>query len=179
MKKVFIPLVVMLLLVPLVAADNVTIDTDKKIYNQGENVTFTMYNNNSSSVVMDFKWSILNNSTGQCIYGCIRAAVYDPITIPPGGNYSWTWDQEGENGKVGSGTYKGRLGNYYSNEFEIIANVSILTYYRGLGQYPNIVETADLLKAADDWTSSVIPPGFSVSITTAQLLTLAYEWRNS
>lgn len=58
-------------------------------------------------------------------------------------------------------------------------NVDILSYYRGLGQYPNIVETTDLLKAADDWRNDAIPPGFSVSIATGQLLTLADEWRNS
>ncbi len=55
----------------------------------------------------------------------------------------------------------------------------ILTYYRGLGQSTSIVETNDLLKAADDWRGDIIPPGFSVSITTSQLLALADEWRNS
>ena len=55
----------------------------------------------------------------------------------------------------------------------------ILSHYRNLGQYPNIVETNDLLKAADDWRNDAIPPGFSASIATSQLLTLADEWRNS
>lgn len=58
-------------------------------------------------------------------------------------------------------------------------NTDIVTYYRGLGQNPNVVETGDLLKAADDWRDNIIPPGFSVSIATSQLLTLADEWRNS
>jgi Matrixin len=55
----------------------------------------------------------------------------------------------------------------------------ILSYYKGLGQNPNVVETAELLKAADDWRTDTVPPGFSASVTTAQLLTLADEWRNS
>jgi hypothetical protein len=55
----------------------------------------------------------------------------------------------------------------------------ILVYYRGLGIYSNIVETNDVLKAADDWRNDVVPQGFSVPITTAQLLTLIEEWRNS
>lgn len=55
----------------------------------------------------------------------------------------------------------------------------ILSYYRGLGQSTGIVETADLLKAADDWRNNIVSPGFSISITTIQLLTLANEWRNS
>ena len=55
----------------------------------------------------------------------------------------------------------------------------MLAYYRGLGQYPDIVETNDLLKAADDWRNNVIPPGFSVLIATDQLLVLADEWRAS
>ena len=55
----------------------------------------------------------------------------------------------------------------------------VLSYYRGLGQYSNIVETSDLLKAADDWRDNIIPPGFYLSITTSQLLVLADEWRNA
>jgi hypothetical protein len=56
---------------------------------------------------------------------------------------------------------------------------NVLAYYRGLGQYPSVVETSDLLKAADDWRDNIIPPGFSAGIITDQLLTLADEWRNS
>jgi hypothetical protein len=59
------------------------------------------------------------------------------------------------------------------------SNNDIVAYYRGLGQYPNTVETSDLLKAADDWRNNIIPSGFSVSIATSQLLTLADEWRSS
>lgn len=58
-------------------------------------------------------------------------------------------------------------------------NTDIIAYYRGLGQDPNVVETTDLLKAANDWRDDIIPSGYSVSITTEQLLTLADEWRNS
>lgn len=52
----------------------------------------------------------------------------------------------------------------------------ILAYYRGLGDDPLVVETSDLLQAADDWLADVVPDGFTVAITTAQLLTLADEW---
>jgi hypothetical protein len=55
----------------------------------------------------------------------------------------------------------------------------IIAYYRGLNQFPNVVETKDLLKAADDWRNNIVPPEFSASITTQQLLTLADEWRVS
>jgi len=55
----------------------------------------------------------------------------------------------------------------------------ILACYRGLGKYPNIVETSDLLKAADDWRNNVNCPCFPAVITTMQLLELADEWRNS
>jgi hypothetical protein len=58
-------------------------------------------------------------------------------------------------------------------------NGDILVYYRGLDVYPDIVETSDLLKAADDWRDGIVPPGFSVGIATDQLLTLADEWRSS
>lgn len=56
------------------------------------------------------------------------------------------------------------------------AVADILDYYRGLGDYPDVVETQDLLKAANDWANEVIPPGFSQAITTQQLLELANEW---
>ena len=182
MKKIFGPMIAIFLLTSLVmaATSGVAITTDKKLYQIGENITFTLYNNNSTTFEIDFKPSIVNN-TGNCVYGCFWIAVYNPLIVPPGGNYSLTWDQKGENGQVSPGIYKGRLGNYYSNEFEI-SNVSstgdILSYYRGLGQNPNMIETTDLLKAADDWRNGIIPPGFSVSLTTTQLLTLVDEWRN-
>jgi hypothetical protein len=56
---------------------------------------------------------------------------------------------------------------------------TILAYYRGLGKNPNIVETRDLLKAADDYREKIVPSGFSLSITLSQLMTLADEWKNS
>jgi len=55
----------------------------------------------------------------------------------------------------------------------------IISYYRSLGSNSNIVETTDLLKAADDWSSDVAPPGFASPITTQQLLALADEWSRS
>ena len=60
-----------------------------------------------------------------------------------------------------------------------IVQGDIIAYYRGLNKYPNVVETADLLRAADDWIGNIVPPGFSASITTQQLLTLSEEWRVS
>ncbi len=178
MKKVLGSFVAILLLSHFAIADSVTIETDKKIYNQSELINFTMYNNNLDNIDIDFKPSILNN-TGKCIWGCIWAAIYDPITIAPGGNYSWTWNQKGENGNVAPGIYKGILEGYYSNNFEIVDNGKMFTYYRELGQDHNIMETNDLLKAADDWRSDIVAPGFSFVITTGQLLTAADEWRNS
>lgn len=62
---------------------------------------------------------------------------------------------------------------------DFTAQDAMLTYYRGLGSNPNVVETSDLLTAANDWRDNIIPPGFSASITTDQLLILADEWRNS
>ena len=55
----------------------------------------------------------------------------------------------------------------------------ILSYYRNLGNIPNVVETTDLLKAADDWSNNVAPQGFASPITTQQLLALADEWARS
>ncbi len=120
MNKMLEILLAILMLTSLaIAADvNVTIDTDKEIYNQGEIVQFTIYNHDLNTVEIDFKPSVLDN-TGKCVWGCIWAAIYDPITIPSGGSYSWTWDQTGENGQVDPGYYKGELCGYYSNEFEI------------------------------------------------------------
>lgn len=158
---------------------NTVIKTDKNIYSQGEIVQFTIYNNNSSTLEIDFKPSVLDNNTGNCVWGCIWAAVYTPIIVSPGGNHSWTWDQKGENGTVSPGYYKGVLGEYYSNEFEIIPQQDIVANYRGLGQDPAKVETGDLLKAADDWRDNIVPSGFSTSIVTSQLLALADEWRSS
>jgi hypothetical protein len=55
----------------------------------------------------------------------------------------------------------------------------ILSYYRGLGNDPNVVETTDLLRAADDWSNNVAPQGFASPITTQQLLGLADEWSST
>jgi hypothetical protein len=55
----------------------------------------------------------------------------------------------------------------------------ILAYYRGLTGSPSVVDTADLLQAADDWSNNVTVSGFSQPITTQQLLTLANEWSSS
>lgn len=55
----------------------------------------------------------------------------------------------------------------------------ILSYYRSLGQYPDKMETDDLLKAADDWRNNVISPCSHIPLATSQLLALADEWGNS
>jgi|GEM_PF-5462690 len=55
----------------------------------------------------------------------------------------------------------------------------IMAYYRGLTGSPTVVDTADLLQAADDWSNDVTPSGFTEPITTAQLLELANEWSSS
>ncbi len=54
--------------------------------------------------------------------------------------------------------------------------VDILAYYRAYSGVAGVVETADLLKAANDWTNAVVPPGFTEAISTTQLLALANEW---
>ena len=84
---------------------------------------------------------------------------------------------------VPSGTYRifihvvDKDGSNYGEYKDIITGeTDILLYYRGLGNYPNVVETTDLLKAADDWSNNIAPPGFASPITTQQLLSLADEW---
>ncbi len=52
----------------------------------------------------------------------------------------------------------------------------ILAYYRAYSGDPNVVDTEDLLKAADDWANGITPPDFSEPLTTEQLLQLADEW---
>jgi len=56
------------------------------------------------------------------------------------------------------------------------AEGDILAYYRAYSGDPNVVDTADLLQAINDWASGTIPPGFSQAITTMQLLQLINEW---
>jgi parallel beta-helix repeat protein len=52
----------------------------------------------------------------------------------------------------------------------------IIDYYRRLHEPYDEVDTEDLLAAADDWLSDVVPPGFEGPITTLELLQLADEW---
>jgi len=56
---------------------------------------------------------------------------------------------------------------------------TIIDYYRSQGSNPTVVETGDLLKAADDWREDITPPGFTAPITTQELLQLADEWRST
>lgn len=52
--------------------------------------------------------------------------------------------------------------------------VDILSYYRGLGNNPSVVETEDLLRAADDWVKNINPV-----ISTLELMQLANEWSST
>ena len=56
------------------------------------------------------------------------------------------------------------------------AVADILAYYRAYSGEPSVVDTQDLLWAANDWANEVAPPGFNEPIITVQLLTLANEW---
>jgi len=56
------------------------------------------------------------------------------------------------------------------------ALADILAYYRGYSGDAEVVETTDLLKAANDWANAVVPPDFTECISTIQLLALANEW---
>jgi hypothetical protein len=58
-------------------------------------------------------------------------------------------------------------------------NMTIIDYYKSLGTNKSIVETTDLLKAADDWSNNRTIDGFTLPITTQQLLSLADEWSRS
>ena len=66
-----------------------------------------------------------------------------------------------------------------ANDSIAVLGLDILSYYRNLGSDPNVVETRDLLRAADDWSNDITPPGFPSPITTQQLLTLADEWSST
>ena len=111
---------------------------------------------------------------------------------PTGGNYYSDYndsdtmsgpnqDQPGSDG-IGDTPYNisggaGAKDRYpFMSENGWISPTDILSYYRSLGSNPNIVETTDLLKAADDWSNNIAPPGCDSSITTQQLLILADEW---
>jgi plastocyanin len=101
--------------------------------------------------------------------------VFDSGTLILRQTFNWTFNE--------TGTFKYHctihptimLGTVIVTE----APKDILTYYRGLGNDPNVIETTDLLKAADDWSNSIAPPGFISPITTQQLLALADEWSRS
>ena len=106
------------------------------------------------------------------VAGGTTTTVKYKLTVPPGtkpGTYSI-------NGTVAT---SGSIADITGDNTISVTAGDMLSYYRGLGINPNIVETNDLLKASDDWRNDIIPPGFSVSITTDQLLVLADEWRGS
>jgi len=83
-----------------------------------------------------------------------------------------------------AGTYSYKVyandtaGNMGVSETRVVKVGNILDYYRSwltTGD-PNVVETQELLKAADDWSNDVVPPGFTDPLTTQELLQLAEEW---
>ena len=55
-------------------------------------------------------------------------------------------------------------------------DIFFLAYYRAYSGDPDVVETPDLLKAANDWANGISAPGFDNAIPTLQLLQLANEW---
>jgi glucose/arabinose dehydrogenase len=117
---------------------------------------------------------------------------------PPAGEKMWSVKElrvaSHENGRIGA--YVRSFGQDTDNEMYVMTSQNlgpsgntgkvfkikpfvILTYYRSLGNDPNVVETTDLLKAADDWSRDTTPQGFTSPITTQQLLTLADEWSST
>jgi parallel beta-helix repeat protein len=62
------------------------------------------------------------------------------------------------------------------SEIVTVRAVDIFDYYRRLHGAYDVVDTLDLLAAADDWIADEVPPGFDQPITTMQLLALADEW---
>jgi hypothetical protein len=79
----------------------------------------------------------------------------------------------------GTTTITASNGSIEGNATAQVTATSILSFYRGLGADPDVVETTDLLKAADDWSRDIPAPGFICTITTQQLLMLADEWSKS
>jgi plastocyanin len=137
----------------------------------------------------------------------INNSVFDrkAITIPMGATVTWkNFDTAvhtvtADNGSFSSGillsnmnfsqtfSTRGIYGYHSSIHPSMIGSVivvapsdiPILSYYRSLGTNPNIVETQDLLKAADDWSNNRTVDNFTNPITTQQLLILAEEWSRS
>jgi formate-dependent nitrite reductase cytochrome c552 subunit len=54
--------------------------------------------------------------------------------------------------------------------------LDIKAFYRRLGSDTNIVETTDVLTAAEDWRNNKAPAGFEQAITTQEFLSLIDEW---
>ena len=58
----------------------------------------------------------------------------------------------------------------------VLVRRNILCYYCCLEGDCCYVSTTELLKAADDWSKNIAPPGFDEPLTTTQLLQLADWW---
>ncbi|MCK5660517.1 MAG: hypothetical protein KAH86_04095, partial [Methanosarcinales archaeon] len=115
--------------------------------------------------------SVFNSNTNEWVWFSIDAGVTKivkyRVTMPsnaPGGSQYISGSIANSNGMIA----------IVSGENSISSD--ILSYYRGLGDDPNKVETSDLLQASEDWKRGVILPGFDIPITTQQLLMLADEW---
>ncbi len=110
-------------------------------------------------------------STHEWVWFSISAGASKTVT------YSLTApaDAEGVYSISGTVTASG-VANTVGGDSTIAVSLDILAYYRAYSGDPNVVDTEDLLKAADDWANGVIPPGFTEPLTTAQLLQLADEW---
>ncbi len=143
-------------------------------------VGFTGYNISTDGKRLILHFNNFNPGEKMQTFAAIRDVVTDLPVLGnefAGSTFSATFT---DSACTLSGTYNqiGTINNLanFSGTCEI---KSILSHYRSLGSNPGVVETADLLKAADDWSGDITPPGFSSSINTPQLLALADEWAGS
>ena len=154
---------------------------------QSTNITVTITNNVSQGLSLDEDipagWNLtqvsddankFKNSTNEWVWfsvgaGVTKTVIYN-LEVPSDAiedNYNIAGVISNASGEID--TVKG--------EGEItVSNLTISDYYRSLGEYPDVVETTDILTAADDWSNDVTPPGFTEPITTQELLQLAEEW---
>lgn len=55
-------------------------------------------------------------------------------------------------------------------------SISIIGYYKKLGDNPNKIDTSDVLKAIEDWRGAVTPDGLTRSITGEELAAMLDAW---
>lgn len=127
-----------------------------------------MENNNISSIgLLGNEAFIINNNTIGQIQ--LRSSRFSSITNNTLTEYSVVF-MDDFSSNVSSNN------RVYNNVFKPSSPVA---YYRNLGSDPSVVDTTDLLKAADDWSHDVTVPGFGRTIATTELLSLADEWSKS